>query len=90
MREIKKENGEVKNLKLRFQPNDKRNEATICFSTEGEAQLAVTEINTYEGWKAELYKPIRESREFERDKRKQIIATRSMNKEKSMKVQLNK
>ena len=35
-----------------------------CFSTE-EAQLAITKINTYERWRAELYKPIRKSRQFE-------------------------
>ena len=52
MREIMKEYGEVKSLKLRFHLNNTRNEA-ICFSTE-EAQLAVTEINTYVGWRAEL------------------------------------
>ena len=52
MREIMKEYGEVKSLKLRFYLNNTRNEA-ICFSTE-KAQLAVTEINTYVGWRAEL------------------------------------
>ena len=82
---IMKEYGEVKSLKLRFHPNNTRNEAMICFSTEEEAQLAITEINTYEGCGAELYKPIRESREFEREKE-----TRNMNKEKIMKVQLSK
>ena len=61
------EYGEVKSIKLRFHPNNTRNEA-ICFSTEEEAQLAITEINTYKGWRAELYKPIRKSREFERDR----------------------
>ena len=40
----------------------------ICFSTEEEAQLAITEISTYKGWKAELYKPVRKSRESNRDK----------------------
>ena len=63
----------------------------ICFSTEEEAQLATTEINTYKGWRAELYKPIRKSREFDRERqRNQIIATRNMNKEKTTKDQLNK
>ena len=42
----------------------------ICFATEEEAQLAITEINTYKGWRAELYKPIRKSREFERETEK--------------------
>ena len=37
-----------------------------CFSTDEEAQLAITEINTYKKWRAELYKLIRKSREFER------------------------
>ena len=64
------EYGEVKSLKLRFHPNNTRNEAMICFSTEEEAQLAITEINTYKGWRAELYKPIRKSREFERETEK--------------------
>ena len=82
---IMKEYGEVKSLKLRFHPNNTRNEAMICFSTEEEARQAITEINTYEGCRAELYKPIRESREFEREKE-----TRNMNKEKIMKVQLSK
>ena len=58
----------MKSLKLRFHPTISRNEAMICFSTEKEAQLAITEINTYKGWRAELYKPIRKSREFERDR----------------------
>ena len=40
----------------------------VCFSTEEEAQLAITQINTYEVWRAELYKPIRKSREFKRDR----------------------
>ena len=68
MRGIMEDYGEVKSLKLRFHPNNTRNEAMICFSTEEEAQLAITEINTYKGWRAELYKPIRKSREFERDR----------------------
>ena len=63
----------------------------ICFFTGGQAQLAITEISTYEGWRAELYKPIRKSSEFERERqRNQIIATWNMNKEKTTKVQLNK
>ena len=33
--------------KLRFHPNT-RNKAMVCFSTEEEAQLAITQINTYE------------------------------------------
>ena len=45
-----------------------RNETMICFSTEEEAQLAISEINIYERWRAELYKPIRKSRELERDR----------------------
>ena len=61
---------EVKSIKLRFHPNNARNEANICFSTEEEAQLAITEINTHKGWRAELYKPIRKSREFERETEK--------------------
>ena len=62
-----KEYGEVKSWKLRFHPNNTRNEAMICFATEEEAKLAITQINAYEEWRAELYKPIRKSREFERD-----------------------
>ena len=42
----------------------------ICFATEEEAKLAITQINAYEGWRAELYKPIRKSREFERETEK--------------------
>ena len=67
---VMEEYGEVKSLKLRFHPNITRTEAMICFSTEKEAQLAITEINTYKGWRAELYKPIRKSREFERETEK--------------------
>ena len=70
MRGIMEEYGEVKSIKLRFHPNNTRNEAVICFSTEEEAQLTTTEINTYKGWRAELYKPIRKSREFERETEK--------------------
>ena len=66
MRGIMEEYGEVKSLKLRFHPNITINEAMICFSTEKEAQLAIREISTYKGWGAELYKPIKKSREFER------------------------
>ena len=43
------EYGEVKSLKLRFHTNNTRNEAMICLSTEEEAQIAITEINTYKG-----------------------------------------
>ena len=57
MRGIIEEYGKVRSIKLRFHPNNARNEAMICFSTEEEAQLAITEINTYKGWRAELYKP---------------------------------
>ena len=67
---VMEEYGEVKSLKLRFHPNITRTEAMICFSTEKEAQLAITEINTYKGWRAELYKPISKSREFERETQK--------------------
>ena len=67
MRKIKQEYREVTGWKLRFHPSITRNEA-ICFSTEEEAQPAIIEINTYKRWKAELYKPIRGSREFQRDK----------------------
>ena len=41
-----------------------------CFSTEEVTQLAITEISTYEGWRAELYKPIRKPRYFERETEK--------------------
>ena len=50
--------------------NEWSNEAMVCFSTEEEAQLALTEIITYKGWRAELYTPIRKSREFERETEK--------------------
>ena len=68
MRGIMEKYGEVKSLKLRFHPNNTRNEAMICFSTEEESQLVITEINTYEGWRTELYKPITKSRKLERDR----------------------
>ena len=42
MRGIMEEYGEVKSLNLRFHPNDTRNEAMICLSTEEEANLAKT------------------------------------------------
>ena len=70
MKEIMKEYGAVKSLKLRFHLNNTRSEAMICFSTGGQAQVAITEISTYEGWRAELYKPIRKSRESERETEK--------------------
>ena len=70
MRGIMEKYGKVKSLKVRFHPNNTKNEAVICFSTEEEAQLAITEIDTCEGWRAELYKPIRKSREFERETEK--------------------
>ena len=86
MRAIMEEYGKVKSLNLRCHLNNTRNEAVICFSTEEEeAQLAITEVNTYEGWSAELYKPIRKLREFERVKEKQITATTNMSKEKKQK-----
>ena len=69
MRGIMEEYGKLKSLKLRFHPNNKRNESIIFFSTKKEEQLA-TEFNTFEGWRAELYKPIRESREFQRETEK--------------------
>ena len=49
MRGIREEYGKVKSLKLIFRPNNTRNEAMICFSTQEKAQLAVTEISTYKG-----------------------------------------
>ena len=70
MRGIMEEYEEVKSIKLRFHPNNTRTEAMICSSTEEEAQLAITEINTYKGWKAELYKPTRKSRESEKETQK--------------------
>ena len=71
MRGIMEEYEEVKSIKLRSHPNNARNEAKICFSIEEEeAQLAITEIKTYKGWRAELYIPIRKSREFERETEK--------------------
>ena len=70
MRGIMEECGEVKSLKLRFHSNSTRNEAMICFPTEEEAQLAITEINPNKGWRIELYKPIRKSREFEAETQK--------------------
>ena len=70
MRGIMEEYGEVKSIKLRFHPNNTRNEAVICFSTEEEAQLAITEMNTYKGWREELYKRIRKPREFQRETKK--------------------
>ena len=66
MRGITEEYGEVKSIKLRFHTNNTINEAMICFYTEEEAQLAITKINTYKRWRAELYKPIGRSRELER------------------------
>ena len=45
----------LKSLNLRFYSNNTKNEAMICFSTEEEeAQVAITKINTYEGWRGEL------------------------------------
>ena len=66
MRGIIKKYCEVNSMKLRFHQNNTRNEVIICFSTKEEAHLAITEINTYKRWKAELYKTIRKSRESER------------------------
>ena len=63
----------------------------ICFSPEEEPQLAIKKFDAYEGWKTELYKPFMESREFEiEEEGNQIIATRNMRKEKTIKVQLSK
>ena len=70
IRGIIEEYGEDKSLKLRFHPNNTRNETMICFSAEEEAQIATTEIITYERWIAELYKPTRKLREFERETKK--------------------
>ena len=69
-----------KKFKTKICPNNTRNEAIICFSFEGEAQLDVTEINAYIVWKAELYKSIK--RIWERC-RIQIIATTKKVKEKT-------
>ena len=41
-------------MKLRFYPNNTRNEAIMYFSTEERVQLPITKINTYEEWKIEL------------------------------------
>ena len=49
---IMEEHGDVKSIKLRFYLNNSRNQAMIRLSTEEEAQLAITEINTYKTWRA--------------------------------------
>ena len=67
VRGIVEEYREVKSLNLRFHTNNTRNEALICLPTEKEAQLAITDISTYKEQKAELYSPIRISKEFERE-----------------------
>ena len=92
MRGIMEEYGEAKSSKLRFHPNNTRNEVMICFFTDVEAQLAITEINSYEGWRAELYKPIRQSRELETETEKPDNSNkeRNMSKGKTMKVKLSK
>ena len=79
----------MKSVKLRFHRNNTRNEVMICFSSEEEAQLALTKINTYQGWRTELYKLFRKSRELERQ-RNQVIEPRNMNKEKTMKGVIQK
>ena len=43
MKGIMEENGDVKSIKLRFHPNNTRNEAMTSFSTEEEAKLAITD-----------------------------------------------
>ena len=53
MRGTMEEYGEVKNLKLRFHPNNTRNEAMLCFSTEEEAQLAIKERRAWRAWRTE-------------------------------------
>ena len=70
LRGIMEEFGQIKSLNFRFHPNNTRNEA-ICFSTEEEALLAIREINIYIGWRPELYKPTKKSREFKRVTKKQ-------------------
>ena len=94
MRGIMEEYGEGKSLNLRFHQNNTRNEVMICFSAEEEAQLAITEINTYVGWRAELYKPTKKSREFERvtkkpDNSKKEQEQRKNNKSSTKQVELN-
>ena len=83
MKEIMEEYGEVKSLNLRFHPNNTRNEAMVCFSTEEEAQPAIIEIKTYVGWRAELYKPTKKSREFERVTKKPDYSNKEHEQEKS-------
>ena len=70
LRGIMEKYGDVKSLKLRYHPNNTRNEVMICFSTEEETQLTITEINTYEGWRAKLYKQIRQPRKLETETKK--------------------
>ena len=90
MRGIMEKYGEFKSLYLRFHPNNTRNEAMICFSTEEVAQLAITEINTYVRWRAELYKSTKKSREFERATKKPDNSNKEHEQRKTTKVQLNK
>ena len=70
---------EVKSLKQRFHPNNTRNEAMICFSTEEEAQLAIAEIITYGGWRAERYKPTKKLREHQKTIKKTPKTKKSEN-----------
>ena len=59
MRGIMEEYEEVKSIKVKFHQDNTRNEAMMHFTTEEVTQLAIAESNTYKGWKAYLYKPIR-------------------------------
>ena len=89
MRGIMQGYGEDKSFKIRFHLNNTRNETIICFSTEEGTQLPITEINTYERWRAELYKPTRKLREFEREAKKPDNSNKEHEERKTTKLQLN-
>ena len=90
MRGIMQGYREDKSFKIRFHLNNTRNETIICFSTEEGTQLPITEINTYERWRAELYKPTRKLREFEREAKKPDNSIKEHEERKTTKLQLNK
>ena len=52
------EHGTVKSIKIKEVQTGQKTHAMVCFSREREAQEAITEIKSYEGWNAEVYRNV--------------------------------
>ena len=78
LKNIMAEYGKIKSLKvIHHQNGGTENRAMICYETEMEAQRAITEINRYKGWRAEMYIANKATRTIQGDQLKERTNTSS-------------